>query len=118
MRAARWDTAWEPDGLWRVVLRWRLGATPDAPLAELGDAQMQLWPTASGPPAEPAIVVPGELSIDARQVTFSRTSAETRQAAVGVTQYRHRVVVRDPAREDDRVLLRGFVTVVPPEAAP
>lgn len=122
MRAARWDTVWEAGGLWRRVLRWKLGTSPDAPYALLGAARMELWPASaipSGPPAAPTITVAGVLADDQRSVTFSRTSEETTAAAVdGPSRYRHRLLVHDPDLDDDRVLLRGFVTVGPPEASP
>lgn len=123
MRAARWDTVWEAGGLWKRVLRWRLGTSPDAPYALLGAARMEMWPALarlSGPPGdEPIITVTGVLADDQRSVTFSRTAAETTAAAVdGPQRYRHRLIVHDPDADDDRVLLRGFVTVGPPEASP
>lgn len=123
MRAARWDTTWEAGGLWLVVLRWRLGAGPDAPLALLGATRMVLWPASSvtpaGGPTEPTITVTGELAADETSVTLARSSAQTTAAAeLGVRRFRHWLLVHDPALADDRVLLRGFVTVAPPEAAP
>lgn len=116
MRAARWDTTWESGGLWRVSFRWRLGAGSDAPSAQIGESRMELWPASGGPPAEPVITVPGELSDDERLLLLARTSEETAAAAPG--RYRHRVLVHDPDIDDVRVLLRGFVTVAPPEASP
>lgn len=119
MRAARWDTTWEAGGLWRVVLRWRVGTAPDAPYVLLGESRMELWPVSSGPPAVPALTIDGVLADDAQSVTFSRTAAETTVAAVdGPPRYRHRLLVHDPDIDDVRVLLRGYVTVGPPEASP
>lgn len=124
MRAARWDTVWEAGGLWRRVLRWRLGTGPDAPFALLGATRMELWPAGgvpSGPPDDPAMTVAGVLAGDNQSVTLSLTAAQTTAAAAvagGSRRYRHRVLVHDPELDDDRVLLRGFVTVGPPEASP
>jgi hypothetical protein len=100
-------------------LRWRLGSGPDAPVAVLGATRMELWPASSAPPDDPAITVTGELVDGGQEVRFVRTSAETTAAAAeGILRYRHRVLVHDPDIDDERVLLRGFVTVAPPEASP
>lgn len=82
---------------------------------------MELWPVASGPPAVPVLTVDGVLADDSRSVTFSRTAEQTTAAADdGPLRYRHRLLVHDPDPDVDdvRVLLRGYVTVGPPEAAP
>lgn len=114
MRAARWDTTWEAGGLWRVTLRWRIGGTTGDP-AVMDEGRMELWPTSAGPPDDPAMVVDGATNDDG-SLTLARSSAQTAAAAPG--QYRHRVLVHDPAVDDMRVLLRGFVTIAPPEASP
>lgn len=121
MRAARWDTVWEAGGLWRRVLRWRLGTDPDAPAALLGATRMELWPANTVPSGPPTMTITGELAGDNRSVTLALTAEETTAAAAtvgGPRRFRHRVLVHDPALDDDRVLLRGFVTVGPPEASP
>jgi hypothetical protein len=102
-----------------VTLRWRLGTAPDAPVAVLGETRMELWPASAGPPDDPAITVAGELLDGGQEVRLVRTALQTTAvAAEGILRYRHRVIVHDPDIDDDLVLLRGFVSVAPPEASP
>lgn len=111
MRAARWDTVWEQGGLWRVVLRWRIGLGEDVVLGEFADpCTMELF-DADG---TVMLTVPGELANDDHDLVLARTGAQTEATAPG--QWRHRVLVTDPELDDLRVLLRGYVTVDPPEA--
>lgn len=112
MRAAVWDTVWEQGGLWRVVLRWRIGLGEDVVLGTFAAPCTMVLFDADG--AE-MLTVPGELANDDTDLILARTSAQTTDTAAG--RYRHRVLVTDPDLDDTRILLRGWVTVEQPAVA-
>lgn len=112
MRAARWDTTWERDGLWRRVLRRRLPAAAAEPIPWPAPARMQVF-RADG---TVLVEITGTLANDDTDLILARTSEET--GAVTAGRYRHRVLAPNPDLDDDEVLLRGYVTVDPPAAAP
>lgn len=110
MRAARWDTVWEQGSLWRVVLRWRIGAGEDVVLGEFAEpSYMELF-DADG---EVMLTVSGVLGNDDHDLALARTSTQTEQVDAG--NYWHRVRVTDPELDDLRTLLTGYVTVNPPQ---
>lgn len=108
MRAARWDPVWEAGGLWRVVLRSRIGTGDTAVPGVFADpCTMTLYNT----DGEVLVTVPGVLGDEDREVVFARTSTQTSSPAIEPGQYIHQITVTDPEREDLRIYARGYVIV-------
>lgn len=108
MRAARWNAVWERGGLWRVVLRWRIGADPGE-FAEPCALEL-LKPGSTWDSVDPIVVtVPGVLTNSNRDLVLTRSASET--AAMAAGDYTHRLVVHDPVADDSRILARGWVRV-------
>lgn len=102
MKAARWDFTLESGGLWRVVLRRRIGETPATFAAPVNLVLLN-------PDGTILSTITATISVDGFTATLARTATQT--AAIARGRYEHRLTMVDPTLADTVMLARGYAHV-------
>lgn len=102
MKAARWDFTLEQGGLWRVVLRRRVGTEPGTFAAPTKLDLLHEDGTL-------LVSVAATVSVDGLTATLARTAAQTTALTAG--RYEHRLTMTDPTLADTVMLARGYAHV-------
>lgn len=102
MKAARWDFTLESGGLWRVVLRRRIGEAAGMFAAPVRLVLLNADDTVLS-------TITATLSVDGFTATLALSAAQT--AALARGRYEHRLTMVDPTLADTVVLARGYAHV-------